>query len=141
MIPSKFLLVSALATACLASAQTKTPPKPTGLCAQAAQNVDMAANPGRYDNQVYSVSLSGKVIATHADEPVEHAIIERMSKSWGNCLQATSTNKSGAFSLGSGSSGTYYLRVSKHGYRPVMLKVTVRPTAPGDLVVSLTPET
>ena len=135
------LFLALLALAQPGLGQAKEPAKPVGACAQAAQNVEGAINPGRYDNAVYAYSLAGKVIISHADEPAEHAIVERTTKSWGKCVQALTTTKAGTFAFAPVKSGTYYLRVSKKGFRPVMLKVTITPTAPSDLVVSLTPDT
>jgi hypothetical protein len=83
-------------------------------------------------------SLSGKVVNPAGSE-IQEALVERMSTSWKERLDATFTDANGKFSFSNMPQGIYYLKVSYPNFDTFLIKVMVKKRAKSKLSIQLHP--
>lgn len=88
------------------------------------------------DTPMESKSLAGKVVDS-AGFGLEKVLVERLSAGWKRRRNATFTDSEGLFTFSNPSSGQYYLRLSKPGFKTLLVKALITQKSQSQLRLAL----
>jgi hypothetical protein len=83
-----------------------------------------------------SSSLAGVAVAD-TGAGLDKVLVECLDPGWGRRRSARFTNPEGAFRFGKQGTGTHYLRLSKPGFKTLLVKVLIVKKAPSQLRLEL----
>jgi hypothetical protein len=115
------------------------------LCQQRSHNQTEVPKDFRYpeapetvhiDAPVESISLDGKVVGPDGFS-LEQVLVEHLHTGWRRRRSAKFTDSEGNFVFTKHSSGNYYLRLSKPGFKTLLVKVLVTKKSRSPLQLTL----
>jgi hypothetical protein len=88
------------------------------------------------DAVIKSKSLSG-IVTDPNGAPLPKVLVERVNKNWGERIEAILTDSEGQFVFEPSRAGIHFVRLSKPGFTPMLLRVNVNQKARANLSIVL----